>query len=330
MTEKTINGFTHDQINLKVQSFVPKATKEYALIVAYIDSPNIMDKFDEKYKSWSTEFTPLPQVGKCSLKCTLAVVTKDNFEKIFNGIGSGDNWKEAESDAFKRVSRQEGTNRFLWKQRQLFVKRTAVERIFKKGKVTIGELIDAGILNLKRMEINYDKLPGESPQQAKLKSVETHDDKTLYQSFMWKIQQSKTTAELKTTKDQLKVAWAAFDALQKTEFNTEIKRVAVILKDGIEEMSDPKENIWTAFVGDTKNKGAIITLSNAMGKIVSKKRLLDYVNQVHGDLIRKRSKVTIPIKSRKEIPLGIFDDVMTWVKNEVETFNKELGDDNVE
>ena len=318
----SINGFSETDVRLKIQAYVGKElvlqgkkVKEYSLIVAYIESTRIMDRLDDEFgwENWEKSYEPLQTGSECQGRSIIRIKKNGKVIKEVDGIGIGKDHKEAESDSFKRACRSlPKFNRFLWQQRQVIARTEDIYSAFKYGAPSLQDV--KGKINAAKMEIHYDFPTSIAPPKSD--SVDTG-----FMAFVYQLEHAQTTKELQEVVKEVKKTWKQLDVKQKEQINEVIKKQKAVLKDGIEELSDQKKSQWQQFVGDSKP--LMISMANLQGKLVSKKRVLDYVNQVHGDSIKKRCGIS-KVESRKQIPIALYDDVMTWIKNEIERFKDDL------
>lgn len=90
-----------------------------ALVVAYIDARDVMDRLDEALPGqWESsyevrEVTPEEIAIECTITLTDQVPSGPSIVKR-SDVGNGKEWKDAYSDALKRAAVQFGIGRFLY------------------------------------------------------------------------------------------------------------------------------------------------------------------------------------------------------------------------
>lgn len=107
--------FPATEIKLKIQAML-KSKKDTAIVVAYIDARNVMERLDEVVGGdWSDSYDNVTLAGKAGTQCNLTVlgVTRSDIGDPASD-GMDDSLKSSYSDAFKRAAVKFGIGRFLY------------------------------------------------------------------------------------------------------------------------------------------------------------------------------------------------------------------------
>lgn len=109
--------FTPAAIKWKVQKN-PNPGKDQALVVAYIDARDVIERLDYATGGdWSDDYSQCQYGGDKNIECRLTVCGATRVD-----VGEGDNAKEAYSDAFKRAAVKFGIGVFLYRLPQVWAR----------------------------------------------------------------------------------------------------------------------------------------------------------------------------------------------------------------
>lgn len=127
--DKFYQPFDDDLIQFKVQSINGDA----AIMVAYVDARDVINRLNESGLPWSDEYEVNATHNGFWAKCRLTVA-----DEVREGVGIGDDPKAAESDALKRAALKFGIGMHLWKSHSVKV---PWDSITKKPKITRQEIL---------------------------------------------------------------------------------------------------------------------------------------------------------------------------------------------
>jgi Uncharacterized protein conserved in bacteria len=114
--------FPGSEIKLKIQAKL-KSDPTKAIVVAYIDARNVMERLDEVSLTWSDTYREVNLGTKTGIECQLTVeglTRSDVGDPESDGMDSS--LKSAYSDAFKRAAVKFGIGRFLYSLPKMYAK----------------------------------------------------------------------------------------------------------------------------------------------------------------------------------------------------------------
>lgn len=114
--------FPPEKVRLKIQAKL-KSDSTKAIIVAYIDARDVMDRLDEVGVDWSDFYHGVTLGDKTGVECQLTIneVTRSDIGDP-ESDGMDTSLKSAYSDAFKRAAVKFGVGRFLYSLPKMYAK----------------------------------------------------------------------------------------------------------------------------------------------------------------------------------------------------------------
>jgi hypothetical protein len=191
--------------------FKPQTVKgERAMAVPYIDARDVMDRFDEVVgpANWKCELIP---VADGNFLCTISVkvdgewVSKQDVGGPSDQPDSGDRFKSAASDAFKRAAVHFGVGRYLYKIPMIWADYDPQRKSFKGQPQLPSWALPGGRQTQRQQQQAAPPPPPPQPANPQQAPQPQEDPAVLTTELLRELQSVKTKAEYEVVANKIKL-----------------------------------------------------------------------------------------------------------------------------